>query len=388
MQNERKSLAIFGSTGSIGRQALEIVKANPELFSVEVLVANNNLKLLVEQARIYKPNVVVIANEIHYQKVKDQLQDEPIKIYTGQEAVCQVMEMDSIQLVIMAIVGFAALKPTIAAIRNHKTIALANKECLVVAGKQLAKMVVDYKSGIIPVDSEHSAIFQCLVGEGNNVVDKIILTASGGPFYKLPLTKIAKVTPKMALHHPNWKMGNKVTIDSATLMNKGLEAMEASWLFGVDAKHIEILIHPQSIVHSFVTFADGSTKAQLSQPDMRLPIQYAMTFPNRMPSLVKPLDLAKSGALTFEAPDVKKFRNLALAFEALETGGTLPCVLNASNEVAVQAFLEQKIGFLNISEIVEESMLSHVLIAQPSIDEIIEIDRIARTRAREIVKRY
>ncbi|MFA5417021.1 MAG: 1-deoxy-D-xylulose-5-phosphate reductoisomerase [Bacteroidales bacterium] len=388
MQNPKKNLAIFGSTGSIGTQALEIVAAYPDLFSVEVLVANNNIDLLIKQARIFKPNVVVVGNDQHYQSVKDQLQNEYIKIYSGEKAVCQVMEMDSFQLVIMAIVGFAALNPTLAAIRNKKTIALANKECLVVAGEQLSKMAVEYKSNILPVDSEHSAIFQCLMGEAGNDIDKIILTASGGPFYNLTRDEMARVTPQMALHHPNWNMGNKVTIDSATLMNKGLEAMEASWLFGVKAENIEILIHPQSIVHSMVTFSDGSTKAQLSQPDMRLPIQYAMTFPKRMPSLVEPLNLATVRSLTFEAPDVKKFRNLALAFEALQTGGSLPCVLNASNEMAVQAFLEQKIGFLNIPEIVEESMLSHELIAHPSIGDYVEIDRKARLRAREIVKRY
>ncbi|MDP2723876.1 MAG: 1-deoxy-D-xylulose-5-phosphate reductoisomerase [Bacteroidales bacterium] len=388
MQNQKKNLAIFGSTGSIGTQALEIVAAYPDLFSVEVLVANNNIDLLVKQARIFKPNVVVVGNDQHYKSVKDQLQDEYIQIYAGEKAVCQVMEMDSFQLVIMAIVGFAALNPTLAAIRNKKTIALANKECLVVAGEHLSKMAVEYKSNILPVDSEHSAIFQCLMGEAGNDIEKIILTASGGPFYNLTLEEMARVTPQMALHHPNWNMGNKVTIDSATLMNKGLEAMEASWLFGVKAENIEILIHPQSIVHSMVTFSDGSTKAQLSQPDMRLPIQYAMTFPNRIPSLVEPLNLATVRSLTFETPDVKKFRNLALAFEALQTGGSLPCVLNASNEMAVQAFLEQKIGFLNIPEIVEESMLSHELIAHPSIGDYVEIDRKARLRAQEIVKRY
>lgn len=388
MQIKQKGLAIFGSTGSIGTQALEIVKANPTLFSIEVLVAYNNSELLVEQAKLFKPNVVVIANEALYTTVRDQLKDEPVKIYAGNEAVCQVMEMDSFELVVMAIVGFAALKPTMAAIRNKKTLALANKECLVVAGEHLAKMVKEYKTSIIPVDSEHSAIFQCLMGEAHNEVDKILLTASGGPFFRFSLDEMGKITPKMALQNPNWHMGNKVTIDSATLMNKGLEAMEASWLFALNDSQIEILIHPQSIIHSMVTFADGSTKAQLSQPDMRLPIQYAMTFPDRKPTLVAPLDLARIGALTFEAPDVKKFRNLALAFEAMKIGGSLPCVLNAANEIAVQAFLEDKVGFLNISEIVEESMLNHTLLNSPSIDDCFEIDRIARIKAHEIVKRY
>jgi 1-deoxy-D-xylulose-5-phosphate reductoisomerase len=388
MHQNKKPVAIFGSTGSIGKQSLEIIAANPNLFSVEVLVAYNNIDLLVDQAKLFKPNVVVVANEANYSTVRDRLEEENIKVYAGQDAVCQVMEMDSFQLVIMAIVGFAALRPTVAAIQNKKIIALANKECLVVAGEHLSKMVIDKQTLIIPVDSEHSAIYQCLAGEGNNPITKILLTASGGPFFQMSRDEMAKITPQMALQHPNWNMGAKVTIDSATMMNKGLEAMEAAWLFGIEGHQIEVLIHPQSIVHSMVTFADGSTKAQLSQPDMRLPIQYAMTYPERIPSLVQPLDLAQIGSLTFESPDVKIFRNLALAFEALETGGSLPCVLNAANEIAVEAFLQQKIGFLNITEVVEKTMQNHTLILKPEIDEYIEIDKLAREKAVEMIKRY
>ncbi len=388
MQQNKKPVAIFGSTGSIGKQALEIITANPHLFSVEVLVAYNNVDLLVEQAQLFKPNVVVVANETHYSTVQDRLKEEDIKIYAGPKAICQVMEMESFQLVIMAIVGFAALRPTIAAIQNKKILALANKECLVVAGEQLSKMMIENKTHIIPVDSEHSAIFQCLAGEGKNAIEKILLTASGGPFFQMNLSEMANITPQMALQHPNWNMGAKVTIDSATMMNKGLEAMEAAWLFGIEAQQIEVLVHPQSIVHSMVTFADGSTKAQLSQPDMRLPIQYAMTYPERIPSLVKPLNLAQTGTLTFESPDVKKFRNLALAYEALKIGGSLPCVLNAANEIAVEAFLQQKIGFLNIAEVVEETMQTHILIAKPEIDAYFEIDKVARLKALDIIKQH
>jgi len=388
MQQVKKPVAIFGSTGSIGKQALEIISANPERFSVEILVAYNNVELLVKQAKLFNPNVVVIANEDYYLQVKEHLQDSDIKVYAGEKAVCQVMEMDSFQLVIMAIVGFAALRPTIAAIQNKKTLALANKECLVVAGEHLTKMVIENHVPIIPIDSEHSAIFQCLAGEGANEIDKILLTASGGPFIKMSRDEMAHISPKMALAHPKWNMGDKVTIDSATLMNKGLEAMEAKWLFGVEAQQIDILIHPQSIVHSMVTFTDGSTKAQMSEPDMRLPIQYAMTYPERIPSLVKPLDLATIGSLTFETPDVKKFRNLALAYEAMKTGGSLPCVLNAANEVAVEAFLKEKIGFLDIPEIVEKCMLSHTFSAHPTIDEYFEIDQMARAKAHEIIVSY
>ncbi len=388
MQQVKKPVAIFGSTGSIGKQALEIISANPERFSVEILVAYNNVELLVKQAKLFNPNVVVVANEDHYLKVKEQLEDNDIKVYAGEKAVCQVMEMDTFQLVIMAIVGFAALRPTLVAIQNKKTLALANKECLVVAGEYLSKMVIGNRAPIIPIDSEHSAIFQCLSGEGLNKIDKILLTASGGPFFRMRDAEMANITPQMALAHPKWNMGDKVTIDSATLMNKGLEAMEAKWLFGVDAQRIEILIHPQSIVHSMVTFTDGSTKAQMSEPDMRLPIQFAMTYPDRIPSLAKPLDLAAIGSLTFETPDVKKFRNLALAYEAMKMGGSLPCVLNAANEMAVEAFLKGKIGFLDIPEIVEKSMLNNPYSAQPSIDDYFEIDQMARTKALEMIKSY
>jgi len=388
MQQVKKPVALFGSTGSIGKQALEIIAANPEKFQVEVLVAYNHVDLLVKQAIQFQPNVVVIANENHYEKVKEQLNDHDIKVYVGEKAVCQVMEMDSFHLVIMAIVGFAALKPTIAAIQNKKTLALANKECLVVAGEHLSKMVIENKVPIIPIDSEHSAIYQCLAGEGGNEIEKILLTASGGPFFRMSNAEMADITPQMALAHPKWNMGDKVTIDSATLMNKGLEAMEAKWLFGVDAQQIEILIHPQSIVHSMVTFTDGSTKAQMSEPDMRLPIQYAMTYPDRIPSLAKPLDLAAIGSLTFETPDVKKFRNLALAYEAMNTGGSLPCVLNAANEMAVEAFLKGKIGFLDIPKIVEKSMLNNPFIGQPGIEDYFEIDKMARTKALEMIKSY
>ncbi len=387
MHNQPKPVAIFGSTGSIGKQALQIVDTHPGLFVIEILTAHSNYELLISQAIKFKPNVVVIGDKSRYTFVSNALRNEPIKVYTGDEALSQVMEMDSFQLVIMAIMGFAALKPIVAAIRNKKTIALANKECLVVAGESLTKLALENRTPIIPIDSEHSAIFQCLAGEGNNLITNVSLTASGGPFIDLNHEDLAAVTPIMALQHPHWKMGDKITIDSATLMNKGLEAIEARWLFNLKPDQIEILIHRQSLVHSLVTFADGSTKAQMSRPDMRLPIQYAMTYPERMQSLVKPLSLTEAGPLTFERPDVKKFRNLALALQALETGGSLPCVLNAANEIAVNAFLHGEIGFLSIPKIVEESMLRHQLITRPTINDFDEIDRIARELAKQIVKR-
>jgi 1-deoxy-D-xylulose-5-phosphate reductoisomerase len=388
MQTNPKPIGIFGSTGSIGKQALEIAESFPELFTVEVLTAHDNYALLIEQAKKFKPNVVVISEKKHYPLVSRALQNEPVKVYAGEEALIQVMEMDSFGLAVMAIMGFAALKPTVSAMQNKKIIALANKECLVVAGEQLKALAIETQARIVPIDSEHSAIFQCLVGEGNNSIQQISLTASGGPFIDFSNEELATVTPAMALRHPSWRMGDKITIDSATLMNKGLEAIEARWLFDVAPHQIEILIHRQSVVHSLVTFADGSAKAQLSRPDMRLPIQYAMTYPDRMPSMVKPLSLAEAGIMTFERPDVKKFRNLALALQALETGGSLPCVLNAANEVAVTAFLRGEIGFLNIPEIVEETMLRYPPTAKPTMIELNEIDRKARELARQIVKRY
>lgn len=369
-----KRIAILGSTGSIGTQALEVIQEHPDKFAVEVLTAGNNVQLLIQQAKIFKPNVVVIENENHYSTLQDALGNLDIQIYAGKEAINQIAEMGSIDMVLVAIVGFAALSPTLRAIESGKQIAIANKETFVVAGELVTKKAREMGVNLYPIDSEHSAIFQCLIGEFHNPIEKIILTASGGPFRGKSKDFLSKVTPKDALKHPNWEMGAKITIDSASMMNKGLEVIEAHWLFGLDAKQIEVLVHPQSIVHSMVQFTDGSIKAQMGLPDMKLPIQYALAYPNRLENSFPRLDFSKYPSLTFEQADVQNFRNLALAYEALEKGGNMPCILNAANEVAVDAFLKEKIGFLKISELIERCMFHLPQINHPNFDELLQSD--------------
>lgn len=382
----KKKIAILGSTGSIGRQTLKVISEHKDYFDVEVLTALNNYELLIKQASEFKPNAVVIGNEDHYSKVSDALDKLDIKVYAGDDAISQVVEMESIDQVMMAIVGFAGLKPTLAAIKNKKQLALANKESLVVAGHLISKAVLENHTPVIPVDSELSALFQCLMGEFNNPVQKITLTASGGPFRGMTIDQLKNVKSKQALQHPIWNMGDKVTIDSATLMNKGLEAIEAFWLFNLTPEQIDVVVHPQSIVHSMVHFSDGSAKAQMSMPDMHIPVQFAMSYPNRLISSQPALNLTSIHKLTFEKPDIKIFRNLALAFEALEKGGNLPCILNAANEIAVQAFLKDEIGFLNIPGLVEKCMLNIDFVLNPSLNELIESDRLTRIKATEFIK--
>jgi len=378
MEDEKKQIAILGSTGSIGTQALDVIREHRDDFEVYALTANNNSRLLIRQALEFQPEMVVIANESKYKEVKEALAGLPVKVWTGQDAISQVVQAEPIQLVVTAMVGYSGLQPTIHAIQAKKTIALANKETLVVAGELIRNLALENRTPIIPVDSEHSAIFQCLEGELNNPIEKIILTASGGPFRTFSLEQLAHVTRKEALQHPNWNMGAKVTIDSASMMNKGFEMMEAKWLFAVDVSQIEILVHPQSIIHSMVQFQDSSVKAQLSVPDMRLPIQYALTYPFRIFSNFERLDFNKFANLTFEKPDMQKFRHLALAYEAIAKGGNMPCILNAANEVAVAAFLEDKIGFLEMSDVVEKTMERVSFVASPNLDDYIETDAEAR----------
>lgn len=381
----KKRIAILGSTGSIGRQTLEIVARSPDRFEVEVLTAQNNAKVLIEQARKFRPNAVVIANEDQYPVVKEALSGEPVKVYGGEKALASVVQMDTIDIVVTALVGYAGLVPTIKAIEAGKTIALANKETLVVAGALITRLAGEHKANILPVDSEHSAIFQCLAGELNNPIEKIILTASGGPFRGRTRSELMQVTRAQALKHPNWNMGAKITIDSATLMNKGLEVIEARWLFGVSSSQIDVLVHPQSIIHSMVQFQDGSIKAQLGLPDMRLPIQYALGYPARLKNDFPRFDFAGHPALTFEKPDTETFRNLALAFETLERGGNMPCVLNAANEVAVAAFLSDRLSFLGISEIVEQCLAKSHYVKEPNLEDYVETDKMARIRAGELI---
>jgi len=374
----KKHIAILGSTGSIGTQALEVVEKNPDLFELEVLTAGNNAELLIKQAIKYVPNHVVIANEEKYDMVSQALSDHPIKIYAGIDALEQVVEMESIQIVLTAMVGFAGLIPTVRAIRAGKDIALANKETLVVAGELITNLAEEFRINIYPVDSEHSAIFQCIVGEELNPVEKVFLTASGGPFRGRDKAFLKKVTSEEALKHPNWCMGTKVTIDSASLMNKGLEVIEAHLLFRLNPDQVEVVVHPQSIIHSMVQFEDGSIKAQMGVPDMKLPIQYAFGFPKRIKSDFPRFNFSDYPNLTFEAPDLKNFRNLALAFEALRKKGNMPCILNAANEVAVEAFLSDNIGFLDMPEIIEKTMDSANFIRHPEFDDYITSDQEAR----------
>ncbi len=382
---KQKQIAILGSTGSIGRQALEVIAANADRFQVYALTANNNVELLAKQAREFRPDVVCIANEAHYSTLKGMLEDLPIKVFAGSAALVEIVQMQPIDIVLAAMVGYAGLQPTMAAIEAGKVIALANKETLVVAGELICDLANQYKVPILPVDSEHSAIFQCLTGEFDNRIERLLLTASGGPFRTKTLDELRHVTSKQALKHPNWDMGAKITIDSASMMNKGFEVIEAKWLFGVAPQQIEVVVHPQSIVHSMVQFADGSIKAQLGMPDMRLPIQYAFTYPERIQSDFPRLDFAQYAELTFEKPDTKRFRNLAIAYQAMERGGNMPCIVNAANEVVVAAFLKDKIGFLQMSDIIETVMAKTTFVATPSYENYVETDAEVRRLTESLI---
>lgn len=382
---QKRIIALLGSTGSIGTQALDVIRANPDKFEVEVLSANTNADLLIKQALEFDPNAIVIADESKYGYVKDALSKTDIKVYTGTQALADVMTMDPIDVVLTAWVGYAGLAPTIAAIKAKKTIALANKETLVVAGELVTALAKEYGVNIYPVDSEHSAIFQCLAGEFHNPIEKIILTASGGPFRGRNSEYLQNVTKEQALKHPNWDMGAKITIDSASLMNKGLEVIEAKWLFGLKPEQIEVIVHPQSIIHSIVQFEDGSMKAQMGLPDMKLPIQYAIGYPHRIKSDFPRFDFIKYPQLTFEQPDIKTFRNLGFAFEALNKEGNMACVVNAANEVAVEAFLKDKIKFLQMSDVIEECVKSISFLKNPSYNDYVETDKLTRIKAWEKV---
>lgn len=383
---DKKRIAILGSTGSIGTQALEVINQNPHLFEVEVLVANNNAELLISQAIKHKPNAVVIADESKYQFVKNSLADHFIKVYAGAKAVEQIVEMETIDLVLAAIVGYAGLASTINAIKYKKTIALANKETLVVAGELVTSLAKQNEVNIYPVDSEHSAIFQCLAGEWHNPIEKIILTASGGPFRGKTTTDLINVTKNDALKHPNWTMGAKITIDSASLMNKGLEVIEAKWLFNLEPSQIEVVVHPQSIIHSLVQFKDGSLKAQLGLPDMKLPIQYALAYPARISNNFERFNFANYANLTFEEPDYSTFKNLNLAYKALKDGGNMPCILNAANEIAVDAFLNNKIGFLQMSNVIEFTLNHFKLKNNLTYNDYITCDTEARAIASQAIQ--
>lgn len=380
-----KQIAILGSTGSIGVQALEVIAANKDLYEVNLLTANNQWEKLAEQARTFEPDAVVIANKEHYTKLKEALADLPIKVYAGSEAINQCVENPNIDIVLTALVGFSGLAPTIHAIKTNKVIALANKETLVVAGELINRLALQFQTPIIPVDSEHSAIFQCLVGEVGNNIEKLLLTASGGPFRNSTLEELKSVTKNDALKHPNWNMGAKITIDSASMMNKGFEVIEAKWLFNIDIDRIEVLVHPQSVIHSMVQFEDGAVKAQLGVPDMKVPIQYAFSFPDRLKSNFERLDFSKYNTLTFEKPDMEKFRNLAFAYNASKTGGNMPCILNAANEIVVSAFLHDRIGFLEMSDIIEEIMMTSEVIKQPTLEDYFETDRLIRIKTNELI---
>lgn len=382
----KKQLAILGSTGSIGTQTLDVVAEYPDLFEVYTLTANNNVELLIEQAKRFNPDSVVIANEAHYPRLKEALKEYPIKVYAGDEAIAQIVEAAPIDIVVTAMVGYAGLKPTIRAIEAHKTIALANKETLVVAGDLIKQLALEYHAPIIPVDSEHSAIFQCLVGEWDNPIDKIILTASGGPFRELTAEQMKHVTKNDALKHPKWNMGHKITIDSATLMNKGFEMIEAKWLFDVDPKDIEIAVHPQSIVHSMVQFKDGTVKAQLGVQDMRLPIRYALSYPARLESPNSKLTLEQYAYLTFERPDLERFPLLRYAFDAVAEGGNMPCIMNAANEIAVAAFLHDAIDYPSIARIVAETMAHIEFIASPRYEDYVHTNQLARDYATTLLQ--
>lgn len=382
MENKKKKIAILGSTGSIGTQALQVIEEHAERYEAYVLTANNRVELLIEQARKFQPEIVVIANEEKYGILREALADMPIKVYAGADAICQVVREKDIDIVLTAMVGFSGLRPTIAAIEAHKTIALANKETLVVAGELIKELALRHHAPIIPVDSEHSAIFQSIMGE-QSPIEKLILTASGGPFRTFTREQLATVTREQALKHPNWDMGAKITIDSASMMNKGFEVVEAKWLFDVRPDQIEVVVHPQSVVHSAVQFEDGAVKAQLGVPDMRVPIQLAFSYPERLKSSFDRLDFVQASPLTFEAPDTERFRNLALAYVALDRGGNMPCILNAANEIVNRAFLENRIGFLQMSTIIEETMQQVSFLATPTLEDYFETDAEARRYAAE-----
>jgi len=385
-EEKKRGIAILGSTGSIGTQALEVIDSQPDQFSVEVLTAGSNADLLIAQALKFKPNAVVIGDESKYSAVSDALWDEGIKVFAGAEALEQVVEMESVDVALTALVGFAGLKPTMKAIAAGKQIALANKETLVVAGELVTKASREAGVNIYPVDSEHSAIFQCLAGEFHNPIEKIYLTASGGPFRGKKRSDLADVTKAQALKHPNWEMGAKITIDSATLMNKGLEVIEAKWLFALQPEQIDVIVHPQSIIHSIVQFTDGSMKAQMGLPDMKLPIQYALAYPNRLSSNFPRFNFLDYPSLTFEQPDMETFGNLGLAFKAMQRGGNMPCIMNAANEIAVAAFLNDKIKFLQIHEVIEQTMENAAFIEHPSLEQYIETDNEARALTKELIK--
>lgn len=384
--SNKKGVAILGSTGSIGTQALEVISSNSEHFDLQVITAGKNADLLIDQARKFQPNSVVISDESQYKKVKEALWSEGIHVYCGEEALCQVVESNEIQIVLTALVGYAGLKPTIHAINAGKNIALANKETLVVAGELITKLAKEKGVNIYPVDSEHSAIFQCIVGEFHNPIEKIYLTASGGPFLGFSFEKLQTVTVEQALKHPNWSMGSKITIDSASLMNKGLEVIEAKWLFGLTSEQIDVIVHPQSIIHSLVQFEDGSMKAQMGLPDMKLPIQFALTYPNRLKTDFKRFNFLNYPQLTFESPDRKVFKNLDLAYRALDENGTTACTLNAANEISVEAFLNKKISFIEIAQINENVINSFSNKLNPSYEDYVSADLNAREKARDLIK--
>jgi 1-deoxy-D-xylulose-5-phosphate reductoisomerase len=385
-KEEKKRIALFGSTGSIGRQALEVIASNPQIFSAEILTAHSNEDLLIEQALKFDPNIVVIGDEIKYKKVKHALEKTSVKVFGGEKALEEAAAMDCYDLMLAAIVGFAGLKPTVKAIETGKAVALANKETLVVAGDVVMKKAVENRVPVIPVDSEHSAIFQCLIGETRNRIEKIILTASGGPFLGRKPNFLVNVKKEHALQHPNWQMGAKISVDSATLMNKGLEMIEAKYLFNLQPDQIQVVIHPQSVIHSMVQFEDGSIKAQMGVPDMKLPIQYALAFPKRIKSDFPRFDFRKYNTLTFEEPDLRTFRNLVLATEALNKGGNLPCIMNAANEIAVFAFLRNRLGFLEMTDVIEKTMEKIPFVQNPTLSEYFDSDGEARNFAADIIK--
>ena len=383
-----KGIAILGSTGSIGTQTLQVIAAHREKFIVEVLTANKNADLLIKQTMEFHPNAVVIGNESEYEYVTEALKKYPVKVFAGRDAICQVVQMESVDLVLTAVVGYSGLKPTISAINAGKDLALANKETLVVAGELIIRMIMEKGVQVIPVDSEHSAIFQCLAGETNNKIEKIYLTASGGPFRNYSIDDLKNATVKEALNHPNWDMGKKISVDSASMMNKGLEAIEATWLFGVDPEQVEILIHPQSVIHSLVQFCDGSIKAQMGRPDMKLPILYALGYPKRVESDFPRFNFTDYPKLTFEQADIKKFRNLALSFEAMQRGGNIPCALNAANEAVVHAFLHEKVGFMEMPDIIEKVINTISFIKKPGIEDLEETNFESHRFAEEHIKKY
>ncbi len=379
----KRSIAILGSTGSIGTQTLQVVEEHPDKFEVYAITANTRVDELIQQARKFMPEAVVIADESKYPKLKEALSDLPIKVYGGYESICQIVESKPIDIVVTAMVGFSGLRPTINAIKAGKAIALANKETMVVAGEMINTLAMEYETPILPVDSEHSAIFQCLAGEMQNRVEKLILTASGGPFRTFTKEQLEHVTRQQALKHPNWSMGAKITIDSASMMNKGFEVMEAKWLFGVGAEDIEVVVHPQSVIHSMVQFADGAIKAQLGTPDMRLPIMYALTYPTRLPSSFERIDWTLLKELTFEKPNLELFPNLQHAYTALAEGGNIPCVVNAANEICVAAFLEERIKFTDMPRLIERAMEKATYILKPTLDDYLETDREIRAMVKE-----